>query len=413
MKTTEKRTPTNPPELCEADRLFLPDDELRRVLQRTGMPVLLYDEKGLRERAKSLSHLPILGAQDVSVSACPFPEILRIAREEGLNAVCRSPEELQTAIFCGFPGEKIRYAGVCTQPEFADILRRLGAELLIGTPVRIPERLPERVSLLCSLPGRAAFQLPAASRRPKAGLTAEEATVIASMAKRRAVKELCLAAFPESNCTAPCALAQRAAQLIRLAEQIRQEIGAEIDRIHLGCLGLEYNHFKTPVDESAETELLEQTLAAAPHTYRVECGVSRRLIEPSAVFVAACLGVYERERATVQIDAGFRRLSIPQLDRYRHISVLGKYGVSGRQVTDVVGTDLLAKDWFAESRLLPPVEEGDKLIFHDVGCCAAPGTECCLCRADGTLTRLSREPDCSGASPDAPSDPFPPLSWNG
>ena len=110
------------------------------------------------------------------------------------------------------------------------------------------------------------------------------------------------------------------------------------------------------------------------------------------------------------IDASFRQLAIPQMDRYRHISVLGKNCVTGRRATDVVGTDLLAKDWFAESRLLPPVEEGDRLILHDVGCCAAgTSAECCLIRADGSLLRLSRDPDRCGASPDAPSDPFPPL----
>ena len=414
MKTTKKTPPKNKAETCAADRLFLTDDALRGVLRRTGMPVMLYDEKGLREIAKSLSHVSVFSAPDISVSDCPFPEILRVLCEEGLHVVCRSPKELRIALDCGFPGDRIRYAGVCVLPELGSILRGLGAELWIGSPIAIPERLPERVALLCALPPRASFQLQAASHRHRAGLTAEEATVIASMAKRRGVRELVLAACPDGNRTSAGTLAFKASQLIALAEKIRQESGAELGGIHLGSgLGLEYNRFKEPVDEAAELEALQKALAAAPRAYRVSCSVSRRLLEPHAVFVAACLGAYERERATLVIDASFRQLAIPQLDRYRHISVLGRSGVSGRRATDVVGTDLLAKDWFAEARLLPPAEEGDALILHDVGCCASGMTECCLCCADGTLLRLSRDPDCSGAFPGAPSDPFPSSNASG
>ncbi len=415
MKTTGKTAQKNRPETFDADRLFLPDEALLNVLRRTGTPLVLYDEKGLRDTAKSLLNVPIFRAQTVSVSACPFPEILRVACEEGMRAVCRSPQELQTAIACGFPGDRIVYAGVCARPELAEILCRLGAELLIGSPVLIPERLPDRVALQCSIPGRAVFQLPASSHRPRAGLTFEEAAVVASMAKRRGVTELCLAACPDGNCKAVGVLAQKTAQLIRLAERIREESGVEIGSIHLGSgLGLEYSRFKPPVDDAAELEAIRQALDAAPRAYPVECSASRRLFEPNAIFVASCLGVYEREKPTVLIGASFRQLTIPQMDRYRHISVLGKNGVTGRCATDVVGTDLLAKDWFAESRLLPPVEPGDRLILHDVGCCAAgTSAECCLIRADGSLRRLSRDPDCCAASPDAPSDPFPPRQKSG
>lgn len=400
MKTTEKIITENKPELCEADRLFLPDDELESVLQRTGTPMLLYDEMGLREKAKSLSLIPQLHTLDIMVAQCPFPEILCLANEAGMHAVCRCPEELRIAASAGFPGERICYAGLCVRPELTEILRQLGATLMIGSPVLIPERLPDRVRLLCGIPGRSAFRLSAPCNRPSAGLTAEEATVVASMVKRRGVADISLALSPDKTCTSAGALSQRAALLLRLAEQIRDACGIEVQGLHLGKgPGIGYNRFKPSFDVTAEWESLEQKMCAATQSFRVECDVTGCLIEPSAIFAATCLGVYEREKQTIQIDASIRQLKIPQIDRYRHISLLGKNGTRERRVTDVIGTDMLSKDWFADSRLLPAAEAGDRMIVHDVGCCVGEVRDCYLHCADGTLRRLSRVSDCFAAFP--------------
>ena len=408
MKTTEKPIETNRPLLCEDDRCLLPDEKLRTILLRTGMPVFLFDEKGLRACAKSLLRATTFDRLYVSASACPYPEILRILCEEGLGIVCRCPEELQTAITCGFPGARISYAGVCVRPELVEILRGLGAEMLLSSSVLFPDKLTDRVSILCKLPGRTAFPVPSTSRRPSAGLTPEEAMTVASMAKRCGASDLCLAAEPDTNCTTPGTAAQKAALLIRLAERIKNERGAEIGRIHLGvALGMEYHRGKPPVNAASELAAAEQILQEAPGNYRAECGVSRNLIEPNAIFAAACLGTYERMVPTILIDARFHQLAIPQLDRYRHISILGKYEVAGRRATDVFGIDPLAKDWFASARILPAAEEGDCLLLHDVGCCTTVDAECFLIRADGSPQRLSRGLDCFSATPDERSDPFP------
>ncbi|MBR3850195.1 MAG: hypothetical protein IKM36_06890, partial [Oscillospiraceae bacterium] len=184
------------------------------------MPVLLYDEKGLRERAKSLSLIPQLHVREISVALSPFPDILRIAKEAGMNAVCRSPEELQIAVAAGFPGERICYVGFCARPELAEILCELGVTLMIGSPLLIPERLPDRVRLLCAAPERSAFRLAASSGRPTAGLTAEEATVIVPMIKRRGVRDISLSVCQDKISTGIGTLSQKADGLIRLSEQI-------------------------------------------------------------------------------------------------------------------------------------------------------------------------------------------------
>ncbi len=401
MKTIEKISTENRAELCEADRLFLPDDTLENILRRIGMPVLLYDEKGLRERAKSLSLIPQLHVREISVALSPFPEILRIAKEAGMNAVCRSPEELQIAVAAGFPGERICYAGLCTRPELAEILCELGATLLIGSPLMIPERIPDRVRLLCAVNGRSTFRLAASSNRPTAGLTAEEATVIVPMIKRRGVRDISLSVCPDKISTGIGALSQKADGLIRLSEQISMACSAEINGLHLGSgIGVGYNRFKPAPDLAAECEKLEQVLRTRATAYRIECDLTHSLVEPSAIFVASCLGVYEREKQTIQIDASFRQLAIPQFDRYRHISLLGKNGVRDRRVTDVIGTDLLAKDWFADSRLLPAAEAGDRLIVHDVGCCFGEALESFLVCTDGTIQRIIPGSDYFAESPD-------------
>ena len=84
MKITENNSVGPETERFEPDGLFLSPEALRAVAVRCPTPFFLFDEKGLRERAKSLRSLFSFSPKTVHsfpVRRCPNAEILRILRE--------------------------------------------------------------------------------------------------------------------------------------------------------------------------------------------------------------------------------------------------------------------------------------------------------------------------------------------
>ena len=122
---------------CPFDDCFLEHAELLSLTNEFGTPLFVYDEKGLRERAKSLlAVFSSCGAMHYfPVEKCPVPQLLRVLCEEGLGAHCQSPEELQLALDCGFPGDRILYGATVIDPITAKRVRDLDCILLIGSPL--------------------------------------------------------------------------------------------------------------------------------------------------------------------------------------------------------------------------------------------------------------------------------------
>ena len=85
---------------------FTLDDEVFvRAAEQFPTPFHLYDEQGIRERARRLkaafSWCPDF-REYFAVKALPNPSILRIMKEEGCGLDCSSATELTLARACGF-----------------------------------------------------------------------------------------------------------------------------------------------------------------------------------------------------------------------------------------------------------------------------------------------------------------------
>lgn len=88
---------------------WLPDTQVRSLLERFGSPLYVYHEPTLRERLRELvglvRHRPFHAS--ISVKANGNPHLLRIAREEGLRGDAMSPGEILLLEHAGFPPDEI------------------------------------------------------------------------------------------------------------------------------------------------------------------------------------------------------------------------------------------------------------------------------------------------------------------
>lgn len=386
------RTTRNNGTFCEIDRLFLERIELEEIVARWGTPLFLYDEKGLRESAKSLFSL-FSGMPGTKfyfpVHMCPKREILEILAAEHVGAVCLTPRQLRLAVDSGIAGEDILYGAVTLPQDVAALLRELDVTLLASSPLALQWDVPRRVDLAISIPPTMKVGFTSACyHRDPIGLSEKE---ILKEAPRLAAAgvELGLAIIEGRNTTAENYFANKLKAICRRADQFAEETGVEFSRLNLGeGPGMTYNRTKPGMDAERSVSLAAD--AAAGRKENISVSMGYRLIDPAAFFVTAVLGGMERTRPTYVVDASFCQVSIPGIERYRHVSVLGKEWLEGRSAADVVGCRALTGDWFAERRILPKMEAGDLVVFHDMGSAAVPGMEttCVLRRENGQTVRL-------------------------
>ena len=108
----------------------LQDDVFFRAAEQFPTPFHLYDEAGIRSRARELNKA-FAWCRDFreyfAVKALPNPAILRILKEEGCGLDCSSATELILAKACGFSGEEIILSANAMPPEEFTQARELGA----------------------------------------------------------------------------------------------------------------------------------------------------------------------------------------------------------------------------------------------------------------------------------------------
>ena len=108
----------------------LSDRVFEQAAARFPTPFHLYDEQGIRDRARRLkaafSWCPDF-REYFAVKALPNPAVLRILGEEGCGLDCSSATELMLAERCGFRGDAIMFSANAMPPEEFDQARALDA----------------------------------------------------------------------------------------------------------------------------------------------------------------------------------------------------------------------------------------------------------------------------------------------
>ena len=109
---------------------FITKEKAEEIIKQYPTPFHIYDEKGIRQRARDLYKAFSWNKgfkEYFAVKATPNPFILKILKEEGCGVDCSSLTELMMSDCCGFSGSDIMFSSNVT-PK-ADFLkaRELGA----------------------------------------------------------------------------------------------------------------------------------------------------------------------------------------------------------------------------------------------------------------------------------------------
>jgi diaminopimelate decarboxylase len=389
--------------------------QIEKIAAEYPTPFHIYDERGIRENAKSLkaafSWMP--GFREFfAVKACPNPHIMKIMKDEGFGADCSSGPELLLAGKVGLPGESIMFTSNDTPAAEYKLARDLGAIVNLDDVSHIPflEKHAGLPPLLCFRynpgPLRGGNAIIGKPEEAKYGCTRDQLFQGYKAARDKGVKRFGLHTMVVSNELNVEYHVETARMLFDLVAGLSAKLGIRFEFVNLGGgFGIPYRPEQTALDytvlsrgiRDAYREKIEKK-GLTPLSIYMESG--RAMSGPYGFLVSRVLHKKDIYRQYVGLDACMANLMRPALyGAYHHITVLGKEDRPLDHVYDVTGSLCENNDKFAVERKLPEMDVGDLVVIHDAGAHGyAMGFNYngklrsaeLLLRPDGTVKRIRR-----------------------
>ena len=363
---------------------FINKEKIDLVLNKHKTPFHLYDEKGIRENARSLKAAFQWNPgfkEYFAVKATPNPKILGILKEEGFGVDCSSYTELLMVKKCGFLGHEIMFTSNVTPEEDFQLAVEMGATITLDDISHIDfldrvAGIPKTISCRYNPGGNFVLNnsIMDTPEEAKYGFTRRQMTDGFKSLKDKGVEHFGIHAFLASNTREDEYYPKLARILFQTAVELKEETGVHISFINLsGGVGIPYKPEDRPADILAVGEGVRQAYEEilVPNgmgDISIYSELGRFVLGPYGCLVSTVLHKKSTHKEYVGLDACAVDLMRPAMyGAYHHITVIGKEGEPLDHIYDVTGGLCENNDKFAKDRELPRVDIGDILVIHDTG----------------------------------------------
>ncbi|HEM2814778.1 TPA: diaminopimelate decarboxylase [Streptococcus suis] len=360
---------------------FVSKEVLETITEQFPTPFHLYDEKGIREKARALNAAFSWNKgfkEYFAVKATPTPAILKILQEEGCGVDCATDVEVLMSEKLGF--KDIMFTSNDTQAQEFVYARKVGATINLDAYEHIEflknvAGIPETVCLRYNPGGIFSLgtDIMDHPEESKFGMTKEQLMKGYKELKELGVKQFGIHAFLASNTVTNDYYPVLARQLFELALEIREETGVTLDFINLsGGIGVNYRPEQEPNDIAVIGEgvrkVYEEILTPAGMEHiKIFTELGRFMLAPHGHLITKVLHRKETYRTYIGVDASAANLMRPAFyGAYHHITNITRPDAP-IEVVDVAGSLCENNDKFAVNRDLPRAEVGDTLVIHDSG----------------------------------------------
>lgn len=360
---------------------FISAKELEKITTEFPTPFHLYDEKGIREKARALNKAFSWNKgfkEYFAVKATPTPAILKILQEENCGVDCATEVELLMSHKLGFTD--IMFSSNDTPAREFQYAKEIGATINLDAYEHIAflkevAGLPETVSLRYNPGG--VFSLGTDimdnPEESKFGMTKAQLLQGFKDLKAEGVKYFGIHSFLASNTVTNDYYPELARQLFELAVEVKEKTGVSVSFINLsGGVGVNYRPEQKANDiavigEGVHRVFDEVLVPAGLDNVKIFTELGRFMLAPHGLLVTKVRHRKETYRTYIGVDASAVNLMRPAMyDAYHHITNMTN--PNGEvEVVDVVGSLCENNDKFAKQRELPQARVGDTLVIHDTG----------------------------------------------
>lgn len=363
---------------------FVTLEQLQEIVKDYPTPFHLYDEKGIRERARSLNNAFRWNPgfkEYFAVKATPNPFLLKILREEGCGVDCSSLTELMMSEACGFSGREIMFSSNDTPAEDFIYARKLNALINLDdyTHIEFLKEVAGIPEVICCRynPGGVFAISNDIMDNPgdaKYGFTKEQMIDGYKKLMSYGAKEFGIHAFLASNTTTNEYYPTLAKILFELAVELKEKTGAHITFINLsGGVGVPYKPDQPAVSiaevgEGVRKAYEEVLIPAGMGDVKICTELGRFMLAPNGHLVTKAIHEKHTYKEYIGVDACAANLMRPAMyNAYHHITVMGKENAPADHLYDITGGLCENNDKFAIDRKLPKIDMGDLLVIHDTG----------------------------------------------
>ncbi|MCL1881596.1 MAG: diaminopimelate decarboxylase [Oscillospiraceae bacterium] len=374
---------------------FINKEKLCKIVQKYPTPFHLYDEKGIRAKARALNSAFAWNKgfkEYFAVKATPNPHIMKILMEEGCGFDCSSYTELLLSQPLVSSGEQIMFSSNQTPDEDFLLAHKLGAVINLDdfTHIEVLEKLledkgglPKNISFRYNPGGE--FRLKSTDTEimdtpgdAKYGFTKEQLFEGYKLLKQKGCEKFGIHAFLASNTKTNEYYPTLARILFETVVEIREKTGVSLSYVNLsGGVGVAYKPDEIPNDIYAIGEgvrkAYEEVLASAGMgDVAIYTELGRFILAEHGCLVTRAIREKHIYKEYVGVDACAANLMRPAIyGAYHHITVAGKEKESLTHKYDIAGGLCENNDKFAVDRMLPQIKvgtsDGDLLIIHDTG----------------------------------------------
>ncbi|MGT2666836.1 diaminopimelate decarboxylase [Streptococcus rifensis] len=364
---------------------FITFEQAEELANQFPTPFHLYDEKGIREKARALNQAFSWNKgfkEYFAVKATPTPAILKIFQEEGCGVDCSSYVELLMSQKLGFKGQDIMFSSNNTPASEYQYAAELGGiinldayEDLAFVKESLGGKLPETMSCRFNPGGVFAMgtDIMDHPEESKFGMTKEQLVQAFKEMKAEGVKHFGIHSFLASNTVTNDYYPTLAKQLFELAVEVVAETDVHLEFINLsGGVGVDYRPEQRANDILAIGEgvrrVYEEVLTPAGlGEVKLYTELGRFMTGPHGLILTRVLHRKETYRTYIGVDASAVNLMRPAFyGAYHHLTNLSSQSPQ-TEVVDVVGSLCENNDKFAVNRELPETQIGDLLVIHDTG----------------------------------------------
>ncbi len=363
----------------------LPFDKqfLEQAIAKYPTPFHIYDEAAIVKNAKEfLSAFSWCDGfrQYFAVKALPNPSILKLLADCGFGADCSSIAELILAEKVGIKGDMIMFTSNETPAYEYKKAAELGAVINFDDISHIEYyekhvgKLPELVCFRYN-PGalKGGNDIIGKPEEAKYGLTTEQMKEAYKIAMDKGVKRFAMHTMVASNELNPDYFAETAKILFELASDISNELNINLEFINLGGgVGIPYKPEQDKIDwtdlSNKIKAMYDECFASSSHKPKIYFELGRAITGPYGYLVTQAIHYKDTYKKYIGVDACMANLMRPALyGSYHHITVVGKEDAKADTTYDVVGSLCENNDKFAIDRVLPKIDMGDIIVFHDTG----------------------------------------------
>ena len=365
-------------------KTFADKGKLLEIIEKYPTPFHLYDERGIRAKARALKKAFSWNPgfrEFFAVKANPNPAILRILKEEGCGADCSSYTELLLCKALGITGGDIMYSSNATPERDYKLASELGATINLDdiTHIAFLDKICGVPKTICCRfnPGgifRASTHVMDNPGEAKFGFTKAQLFEGFSTLRGLGAESFGLHAFLASATKGNDYYPELAKLLFNLAVELSRETGAEIKFINLsGGIGIPYRPDDPANDilkigEGVREEFEKTLVPAGMGGTALYTELGRFMLGDNGALITTAIHEKHIYKDYVCVDACAANFMRPAIYKaYHHITVMGKEDAKATNLYDVSGGLCENNDKFAVDRMLPPVETGDILWIHDTG----------------------------------------------